>query len=723
MSFTRRYLAVQLSLPLLLALPVSLLFLRHVMSLSGDRWIGLVVTAYASYLAGSVVFAAAVARTTRELEKLMASSRDASDCASRCLRSTEISSLILWVALGFLQAAIGAFTILPTFLGAQYFAEAVLIVATPTMAWSYWTGKRMIVGYAEGVLTEGYTLPAWSVGAKIAMVFLGFFTVSCGAIVLVISSRIAQTLGEEAAYSIAGFSLAVLVATSAVFGAATYFLARDITAPMRNLVTLAQDMAEGRFDLEPRIYSDDEVGVLARAFATTRQTLRMLIGRVRSTGGAITTGVATMTAGTKSLIDGAHEQTGLAEESTEALRRVRDDAKSVLEDVERVTDKTSDSASRAAELRASFFEVSQRADELFQSVEKSSSAATEIDAAAAEMARRTSDLTGVGSGVLAFVAEMDATVAQISRTAGATAQFAQEVRQNALDGRAAVEATVEGIRSAQESTRRTASTFEALQKSLGQIDQILEFINEVTNKTNLLALNAAIIAAHAGKDDYGFSVVADEVRDLSDRTRAATKEVSAILRNVRPMTRQAFVALEEGVNSVDSTVALANKASSALETILTNADRSLEMTHAISGSLQEQARGSQHLHNIIGEMTDNLSEMERATEGQAEATRMLALESERVSDIAQQVRRATQEQTQVEEGIARAMESIAEDIRTIRDRLENQLQQTQHIATNSNETLTIAHRNNGIADEFGLSLRDLLHQGEEFATAVARFHA
>ena len=723
MSFKHRFLAVQLSLPILVSLPVALLFLRDVMSLSGHSWMRLVVVAYAGYLIGAAIFAVVVGRTAGDVEKARSGGRDVSDSASRCLRSTEIASLVLWVAFGLLLSAVGAIVLMPTFLGMQYFAEAALIVAAPTMAWSYWTGKRMIVGHADGALAEGYTLSAWSVGAKIAMVFLGFFAVSVGAIVLVISSRIAHTLGEQAAYDIASFSLAVALATSAVFAAATYFLARDITAPMRDLVALAQDMAEGRFDLEPRIYSDDEVGVLARAFTTTRQTLRMLIGRVRSTGGAITTGVATMTAGTKSLIDGAYEQTGLAEQSTEALQRVRDDAQSVLDDVERVTDKTSDSASRAAELRASFFEVSQRTDELFQSVEKSSSAASEINAAAAEMARRTMDLSGVGSGVLAFVAEMDATVAQISRTAGSTAQFAQEVRQNALDGRSAVEATVEGIRSAQESTRRTASSFDALQKSLGQIDQILEFINEVTNKTNLLSLNAAIIAAHAGKDDYGFSVVADEVRDLSDRTRAATKEVSAILRNVRPMTRQALVALEEGVTSVDTTVALANKASAALATILTNADRSLEMTHAISRSLDEQAKGSQHLHGIIGEMSDNLSEMQRATEGQAEATRMLASESERVSDIAQQVQHATQEQTLAEEGIAKAMESIAEDVRTIRDRLENQLRQTQHIATNSHETLTIAHRNNGIADEFGLSLRELLHQGEEFATAVARFQA
>ncbi len=163
-------------------------------------------------------------------------------------------------------------------------------------------------------------------------------------------------------------------------------------------------------------------------------------------------------------------------------------------------------------------------------------------------------------------------------------------------------------------------------------------------------------------------------------------------------------------------------ASTALTTILTNADRSLEMTNAISGSLQEQAKGSQHLHSIISEMSGNLSEMRRATEGQADATQMLAMEAERVSDIAQQLRRATEEQTAVEEGIAKAMESIAEDVRTIRDHLGRQLQQASHIAANSNETLAIAHRNNGIAEQFGTSLRELHLQGEEFTAAVARFH-
>ena len=721
MSFTRRFIVVQLAPPLLIAFPAALLFLRHVMAPPPRLFWTILFVAAAAYLAGALIFAMVVGRAARAVERLVAAKGDASDAVSRCMHRTEFAAVVLWIGWGLILALAGSAMLLRTFLGIQYFAETALIIATPAMAWSYWTGKHMLVDFANGAIEQGYTGRTWSVGAKITMVFLGFFVVSVGAIVLFVSSRIAQTLGEEAAFSIAGFALGVALATSAFFAAATYFLARDITSPMGSLVSVAQAMADGRFDVEPRIFSDDQVGILARAFATTRHTLRSLIGRVRSSGGVITEGVATMTAGTRSLISGAHEQTGLVKESTMAVARVRDEARSVLEDVERVTEKTADSASRAAELRASFAEVRRRTDELFQSVEKSSSAANEISATAREMERRTMELSGVGSDLLAFVAEMDASVAEITRTADATAAISSEVRDSAIDGGEAVEATVREIRSAQESTRRTVDAFDALQKSLGQIDQVLEFIDELTKKTNLLSLNAAIVAAHAGHGDFGFSVIADEVRQLSDRTRGATKEISGIIRNVRPVTLQALDALEEGARTVDSTVGLAQKASNALTTILEHANRSLGMTRGMSRSLQDQASASRHLHQVTAQMSDNIGEMHRGTAAQAEATRLLAAEAELVHDIARHVKRATEEQTVAEDGIARAMESIAGDVRTIRDRLGNQLEQTQQIAANSNDTLTIAQRNNGVAEEFGVALGELLRQGEEFATAVARF--
>ncbi|MFZ2490909.1 MAG: methyl-accepting chemotaxis protein, partial [Thermoanaerobaculia bacterium] len=284
-------------------------------------------------------------------------------------------------------------------------------------------------------------------------------------------------------------------------------------------------------------------------------------------------------------------------------------------------------------------------------------------------------------------------------------------------------ATVSGIRDAQDATRRTAGAFESLQKSLGQIDQILVFIDDVTNRTNLLSLNAAIIAAQAGANDFGFSVIADEVRQLAERTRSATKEIAGIVRNLKPVATEALHAIEEGVRNVDTTVLLASDTSKALESIAESATESFDMAQMMTRALNEQSEASHHLHQVTSRMSDSIREIERATQGQANAMGMLASESESVRDIAVGVKKSTEEQSAASVGIAHAMEQIVADVRLVRDRLERQLKHSEEIAGASQATLAIAGRNNSIAQEFTSALQALVASGQEFDTAVKRFRA
>ncbi len=723
----RSYIAFLLVPPLLVVLPLAITFIGRVARLDRMPVDKIALGALIGYGVGAIVYILALTPAAGRVSAALARGEKISEAISWCLERTEIASAAFWMIWGGVVALIGSAVFLPSWQGVQVFVEASLIVSVPAMAWAYWGGKWFLlrgVGERQAVAYRGRV---YSVGLKLGLVFIGFYAVSLGALVQLIAGHLAYRLRQPnlaidaVVADVTTFGITTTVVTALIFAVATYLLARDIIGPIDQLASLAGDLAEGRFDTQTHVFSDDEIGQVSDRFTATQRNLRSLVGRIGSSGSAITDGVRVMNGGTETLLGGAKEQTQLAASSSEALSGVRSQAQSVLEAVEKFAEVTYDSASRASELRASSGEVARQMDELFQSVEKTSSSTTEIDASARETSRRTTDLAGFSAEQLTFVAEMEATVEQIHGMSSSTAEIADQVRQNAISGREAVLETVSGIRSAQESTRRTAGAFESLQKSLGQIDQILLLIEELTNRTNLLSFNAAIIAAQAGSQDYGFSVIADEVRQLAERTRGATKEIANIIRDVRPIANEAVGAINEGVSRVDATVDLAQKTEEALAGILESADRSQEMSRSISHAMEEQTKATRHLHDVMTRTSDTVTEISRATKGQAEATRLLAGESERVRDIALHVKRASDEQTAASGGIAAAMEQIAADIRAIRDRLDHQLTKADEIAKASQVTLTIAQKNNVIAEQFSNALSALLRNGNDFANEVSRF--
>ncbi|HEX8152926.1 MAG TPA: methyl-accepting chemotaxis protein, partial [Thermoanaerobaculia bacterium] len=324
-------------------------------------------------------------------------------------------------------------------------------------------------------------------------------------------------------YQITFYTLVIALLTTIMFSVATWFLARDVTRPLRELRALARQMAEGNFDAETRVFSDDEVGQLADSFGETRENLRRLLGRIGGQGSTITDGVRVITGGTESLLLRSRDQAELTESSSLAVENVRGGIGGVLGAADTVNELTQDASSRALELQASAEEVARSMDYLFQSVEKTSSSTTEMNASMVEMSKRTDVLAGIGDEVLSFVAQMDSTITELRSTSHATADIAQRVREDAEAGGAAVHRTVEGINASQELTNSTAEVLDELQRSVGEISQILNVIEDVANRTNLLSLNAAIIAAQAGEHGAGFTVVADEIRQLAERTRGSTK--------------------------------------------------------------------------------------------------------------------------------------------------------------------------------------------------------
>ncbi|MFD2641556.1 methyl-accepting chemotaxis protein [Pseudomonas japonica] len=120
----------------------------------------------------------------------------------------------------------------------------------------------------------------------------------------------------------------------------------------------------------------------------------------------------------------------------------------------------------------------------------------------------------------------------------------------------------EGTQSIRDVVERSAASVQLLDSRMAEIGKISHLISDITNQTNLLALNAAIEAARAGEHGRGFAVVADEVRSLAARTSSAAEEIRLTVESLQGETRKAVGFMEDGVNNVDQSLGLAEQASS-----------------------------------------------------------------------------------------------------------------------------------------------------------------
>ncbi|WP_221069822.1 methyl-accepting chemotaxis protein [Vibrio alfacsensis] len=222
--------------------------------------------------------------------------------------------------------------------------------------------------------------------------------------------------------------------------------------------------------------------------------------------------------------------------------------------------------------------------------------------------------------VATAVNEMAAATQEIAGNADNTANNSEEAVQACVHGSEQVTQTQTSIQSLAHEVQVATNVIQELEAHGNSINAILSTIQGIAEQTNLLALNAAIEAARAGEQGRGFAVVADEVRVLSQRTHASTKEIQETIEMLQGTTAKAVGIMDDGRRLADTSVDDANAAAVSLTQIHTAVERISDMATQIASAAEEQA-------SVTTEITRN-------TEGIRDVSNELAVEAQQAADQA-----------------------------------------------------------------------------------------
>jgi twitching motility protein PilJ len=222
--------------------------------------------------------------------------------------------------------------------------------------------------------------------------------------------------------------------------------------------------------------------------------------------------------------------------------------------------------------------------------------------------RQSGEIQNAGGQVLDMARSME----EVSQRATESAQVARHSLDAAQKGARAVENSITGMNDIRSQIQETAKRIKRLGESSQEIGEIVELISDITEQTNVLALNAAIQAASAGEAGRGFSVVAEEVQRLAERSGEATKQIAAIVKTIQADTHDAVSAMEYSTQGVVEGAKLSDAAGQALTEISTVSTSLAGLIEHISTDTQAQAAIAT---TVAGRMQDILKITERTTTG------------------------------------------------------------------------------------------------------------
>jgi methyl-accepting chemotaxis protein len=242
-----------------------------------------------------------------------------------------------------------------------------------------------------------------------------------------------------------------------------------------------------------------------------------------------------------------------------------------------------------------------------------------------------------------------------------------------------VQETIDSLAAIQKSVDLSYHGIKRLSDNSSRIEGIVNVINDITKRTNLLALNASIIAAQAGEYGKSFGVVADEIRNLSLQTGQSTGEITGIIEEIMGESRAAAENVSSTKDLVQRGVNLGQETGAALQVILDSSFRAMEMTEEIKTAAQEQAKSVNLVTQSIEDVSTMTSQIFNASKEQAKATKNIGRAIDSIKEMTEEMVGATGRQVNDGAEIRKSVDAVGGMVMGIFDDMEKRREESSSV--------------------------------------------
>jgi len=442
-----------------------------------------------------------------------------------------------------------------------------------------------------------------------------------------------------------------------------FFFQRKIGTPVKNLRESIRQVTKGDLSFEVPEISEIELGTIANGLKFLTEGLSSTVKKLRDTTDNVAMAIRQLNLTFNNVSKGMERQSQSVNEISQSLKKANEAQKKITDSTEKLSEFSSENVTSLLELKTIADEIASSANKLFEASENSYSTVSELSQTAKVVAESAEKVQTSVEDALASVEEISASVKEVESSAKESTALAANVREIAAErGVLTVSDAIDGMEKISDNVKYSAEIVRRLGSRSKDIEKMLSVIKEVTEQTNLLSLNAAILAAQAGEYGKGFSVVSEEIRALSDRTAASTKEIKSIVSTIQAEINEAVVSIENGIQFVEEGSALVYKAGESMGSILDAAQKSVQMAKAIEKATEEQAGGLKQISRSIDDIRKMVTHMTKASAEQLKASEFMLERIGEVKEIAESTKKGTSEQATGTRVISKNLELAGEKV-------------------------------------------------------------